>query len=233
MSPTLRGVVFDFGNVIAAPKSGIWTIPTDFNVLFEAEGMPMPTEAEIRRAQERACQLLDKDHTQQTIEAEAKAFGAYYEELLSCLGITRGVPKLAADLAHEDVYSDKHIFYYPDVARVARELFSRGIVLGVLSDNWPSLFQRLERLQILNCFKTVVISSIEKRCKPDALVFNAATTRMDLPTKSMLFVDDDLENVEAAHQLGFNVLLMDRRDSTVNAAHRVVRTFDDVRAEFD
>jgi HAD superfamily hydrolase (TIGR01509 family) len=229
MGPALRGVVLDFGNVIAAPKSGIWTIPDDIDDLFQSQGMKPPTKEALRTAQREASHVLNADHTQQTTSAEANIFATYYAELLTFLGVGDGAQALAAELAHDEVYTDKHIFYYPDVAPFVLDLHLHGMEVGILSDNWPSLLDRLDRLGILRCLKTVVVSSIERCCKPDAQVFKAATDRMTVPSANLLFVDDDIENLDAAHGLGFNVVLMNRQNRTINSTYKVVKALDELR----
>jgi putative hydrolase of the HAD superfamily len=228
MIPNIQGIIFDFGSVIASPKSGIWTIPANINSYFARWNLRIPTEEELRIAQAQASILLESNHTQKTMDDEYELFKGYYEELLKSLGIRNDILAIASEFAHDGVYSDEHIFFYPDVYRVIFTLFNSGYKLGILSDNWPSLLSRLERMNIRKCMKTIVISSIEECCKPNEKIFQIVIQRMELPSRDLLFVDDDLENIEAADKLGFNVVLMDRHNKQMNCSYSIVRSFDEI-----
>lgn len=54
--------------------------------------------------------------------------------------------------------------------------------------------------------------------KPDPLVFDHLIQQQSLVPQATLFVDDSPENIKAAHELGFQTILFDRRVSTLEAA---------------
>lgn len=51
-----------------------------------------------------------------------------------------------------------------------------------------------------------VFSFAEKLCKPDLKIYQLLIDRYQLKPEDCVFVDDRLENIEAAKQLGFSVV---------------------------
>ena len=57
----------------------------------------------------------------------------------------------------------------------------------------------------LNYYFDGTVTSFEaKVCKPDAAIFDFAVKKLGIVSSETLFLDDSLENVEAARKLGFN-----------------------------
>ncbi|MDE5809885.1 MAG: HAD family phosphatase [Muribaculaceae bacterium] len=57
----------------------------------------------------------------------------------------------------------------------------------------------------LNYYFDGTVTSFEaKVCKPDAVIFDFAVKKLGIVPAETLFLDDSLENVEAARKLGFN-----------------------------
>lgn len=57
----------------------------------------------------------------------------------------------------------------------------------------------------LNYYFDGTVTSFEaKVCKPDAAIFDFAVKKLGIVPSETLFLDDSLENVEAARKLGFN-----------------------------
>ncbi|NNE27901.1 MAG: HAD family phosphatase [Saprospiraceae bacterium] len=60
----------------------------------------------------------------------------------------------------------------------------------------------LERYDFLSWFKGIVVSGIEKTRKPFPDIYNILLERYNLSPESCLFIDDNLDNIEAAQRLG-------------------------------
>ncbi len=79
--------------------------------------------------------------------------------------------------------------------------------LGLLSNAAENLRQMLAQTWgILDCFDSVTISGEEGIMKPDARIFRLALARTGVRPEQALFVDDTLPNIEAARQVGMQVL---------------------------
>nr|MBI5455781.1 HAD family phosphatase [Candidatus Levybacteria bacterium] len=64
----------------------------------------------------------------------------------------------------------------------------------------------LEKQKITNLFDEIIISSEHKLKKPDPEFFKILTNKANVKNDEILFIDDRLENVEGAKNLGINAL---------------------------
>ena len=56
---------------------------------------------------------------------------------------------------------------------------------------------------VLDRFRDIVVSGVERLAKPDCAIFELAARRFGRRPEAMLFVDDSLPNVEAARSCGW------------------------------
>ena len=66
---------------------------------------------------------------------------------------------------------------------------------------WPPLFER--EAMLFAPFRDIIVSGDEKLIKPDAAIYQLALRRFGLASGQGIFVDDRLDNVEAAEANGF------------------------------
>ena len=64
----------------------------------------------------------------------------------------------------------------------------------------------LARFAFLRWFRAVVISGEAKVCKPDPRIYEILLNQIGRPAQECVFIDDSRANIEAAQQLGFNVI---------------------------
>ena len=96
------------------------------------------------------------------------------------------------------------------------ELRSHGIKTGIVS-NIYSIFAKLIRLTgDYNQFDPVILSCDVKIKKPGIGIYKVAIKRLNLRPEELLFVDNRVENVAAAQELGMKVVLA--KDSNQTAA---------------
>ena len=62
----------------------------------------------------------------------------------------------------------------------------------------------LERFDFLSWFEGIVVSGTEKMKKPDANIYMLTLDRYKITPENAVFIDDKLENVHAATQVGIN-----------------------------
>jgi 2-haloacid dehalogenase len=76
-----------------------------------------------------------------------------------------------------------------------------------LSDMEPEVFAiRPARFPCMQWFDGQVISGFAGVAKPDSRIFEVLLARYGLNPEAAVFVDDSKRNVEAARDLGFNVV---------------------------
>jgi HAD superfamily hydrolase (TIGR01509 family) len=94
--------------------------------------------------------------------------------------------------------------------------------VGLLSNNYPTICDILERDQRWKRFDRMVFSNKIGVKKPDPASFEALLASLELPGDRVVFVDDVKENLEAAAKLGIAGILYD--------AHEHARFLSDLEA---
>jgi putative hydrolase of the HAD superfamily len=78
---------------------------------------------------------------------------------------------------------------------------------GMLSNNWaPDGLAMAENLGIADCFDVFVTSAEIGVMKPDPHIYQVALHRLGLSPPEAIFVDDFVENIEAARRLGMGAV---------------------------
>ena len=96
---------------------------------------------------------------------------------------------------------------FDETVDILRTLKAAGLRCYVLSNMEPEVFAiRSARFPFMKWFDGQVISGFEGVAKPDHRIFEVLLARYDLDPQATVFVDDSKRNVEAARDLGFNVV---------------------------
>ena len=115
-------------------------------------------------------------------------------------------------------YEPQIKMYYANHRRMIRGTFKESIeVLKYLKNsnyecfvlsNWSAeTFQGMvEDYPFLKNFDGLLISGEDKLIKPDLAIYRLAIKRFNLVPQECVFIDDKLENVEAAKKLNFNII---------------------------
>lgn len=69
------------------------------------------------------------------------------------------------------------------------------------ADTWAAFLPTTSRFEP---FRDIVVSGVEQLAKPDPAIYRLAQQRFGHAPEAMLFVDDSLPNVAAAHALGWH-----------------------------
>ncbi len=87
---------------------------------------------------------------------------------------------------------------------LVERLSARGVpIFGITNFGAEFWAQFRPTAQVFDHFKDIVVSGVEKLVKPDAAIYQLALGRFGLAAGEGLFVDDRLDNVEAARANGF------------------------------
>jgi len=92
-----------------------------------------------------------------------------------------------------------------EMVRFIRELRPR-FKTALLSNASPYLCDLLDELDVVDLFDAVVVSALVGVQKPDPAIYRIVLERLDLAPEQTLFVDDFVQNVEAARALGMRAL---------------------------
>ena len=188
----IRAVVVDLGGVIFLPET------TDFwGSIAGRLGLP---DALVRQALLRPADI------------EAANVGALSAEAYAEGGSTRlGKPASAILDAIECVYSGR--LNEPLVSYLRGLKASRTV--GALTNNWSFLDRLLRRHDIADLFSVVVNSAEVGVCKPSEQVFTILLDRLHYRADQVVFLDDDLVNINAASALGFAAIHFQTTDSAL------------------
>jgi len=101
---------------------------------------------------------------------------------------------------------------FPDALACLAALRARGLRLAILTNfELPSIHLTLQNAGIDPDWFSVLLSSATTGFpKPDARAYLAAAAALDLPPSACAFVDDLVDNIEAAQILGMHSWLLDR-----------------------
>jgi putative hydrolase of the HAD superfamily len=78
-----------------------------------------------------------------------------------------------------------------------------GLKTGLISNAWDGLREVLHtRVRIAAAFDVLVISAEEKIAKPDPRIYQIALERLGVQAADAIFLDDFIENIQAANALG-------------------------------
>lgn len=90
-----------------------------------------------------------------------------------------------------------------------------GHKTGIISNAWSELPAILEEWGILDAFDVVVGSGDEGIMKPDARIFQIALDRLSVAPGEAVFVDDFIENIEGAREVGLQAIHFQNREQTL------------------
>lgn len=107
-------------------------------------------------------------------------------------------------------FDTNEYYLYPETIEVL-EVLKEKYSLGVISNALPSLDWAFDSLGIRKYFKSVVISAYEGVEKPNKDIYIKGVDRLGCKFEECIFIDDKLENVQAAMSLGMKGFYLDRQ----------------------
>ena len=96
--------------------------------------------------------------------------------------------------------------------RLIADLKAAGYRLYVLSNMSLEYIEYLRKKEVYSYFDGEVVSSEVHLCKPEPEIYEAVLERYGLKASESLFLDDRIENVNAAIECGIGGLLIDKDD---------------------
>ena len=95
----------------------------------------------------------------------------------------------------------------PGTVEVLRQIKEKGYPVFALS-NWSAeTFPIIaNQYEFFNWFEKIVLSGEEKLVKPNPEIYQRLMSRIDFSPEECLFIDDSIHNIEAAEQLGIQVI---------------------------
>lgn len=116
------------------------------------------------------------------------------------LGIPQqGVPALQTVVCRQ--YSRTYSLM-PDAVKLLAALKENGVKLGVVSNNYVSIYETLEQLGLTPYFDCIVISEEVGLQKPDPAIIRLACERLGVKPEDAIYVGDHPFDITCAHDAG-------------------------------
>lgn len=123
------------------------------------------------------------------------------------------------EFAARDIYDQwaacHHFFLYDDVPEVLRELHSRGLKIGLISNSHRCLTSFESHFALEGLFSAAVSSAAHGYMKPHPSIFETALRQAAAhPGESVMVGDSLAHDVEGARRLGMRAILVSRTGGT-------------------
>lgn len=104
-----------------------------------------------------------------------------------------------------NIYQEEYmkVHHYKDVVDYAHSLKDK-CKIGILSNLGYLDKERIDKQVNLSMFDYVWLSFDLGCCKPDEIIYKKVEKDLELDTNNILFIDDNLENIEIAKKRGWN-----------------------------
>ena len=211
-----RIVFFDSGDTLLRPiGTGWWPKPRTTELITDA-GLPAPDEARLHAALAAGEPFLARRQVMPSIDEELATYVGFYKVVLARLfeEFPAGLPHALAEAAVFEMDQEP----FEDTVPALERLASSDVRMGVISNAGPSLELRHRDLGLRRYFDPFVISAVVRCKKPGRRIYQHALETAGLAPEDVVFVDDLVENVETATDLGMTCYVIDR-DGAARAAH--------------
>ena len=202
---TIKAIVSDFGGVLTTPlMQSFLAVQDEIGISVEQFGEAMRT-------------IEDRDGSHPLFEMEV---GRLTEaEFLATLG-----DALEPELGHKpELHRFREIYFealHPNEPMLAlmRELRDRGFRMAILTNNvreWEELWR--SKLPLDEIFELIVDSGWVGMRKPQPEIYHLTVERLGdgIKPADCLFVDDNEQNVDAAHGLGMTAIRFVSTDQAI------------------
>ena len=209
-------LVLDFGKVLAGPARGHWDITPK---LLELIGEDNFDREEFERIRKEYAHILSKKVL--TLREEYHMFLSFYDGILNKMNIPNYSKKKARKIAYNRTYHYDKYRVYDNVYNELNKLKEKYTLI-MLTDNWPCVFDYLKKYKLDHYFDKVYVSSLYGVEKQDRVFFDYPINEYNIKKGEALFIDDIEENLDAAVQKGFDVLLMDRENEVKTSKYKII-----------
>ena len=128
----------------------------------------------------------------------------------------------AVDRASRDIYEEwaacQHFSLYDDVPDVIRELHTRGLTIGLISNTQRCLTSFQSHFSLEGLFAVTVSSASHGYMKPHPSIFQAALAQARVTVDEAVMVGDSLgHDIDGARRLGMRAVLVARSGRPADA----------------
>ncbi len=225
----IKNILYDYGYVLAYPRSGNWFFPKD---TYRIMGIRNTIKMLLRKARfsdsfHKAHGYLNENHTLYTEEEELEQFQRFYKIFFHEMGIRRRIDRISEQLAKETVCSDEKVCFYEDV-KLELAKAHESCKVAILSDTWPSLRRLLEHQGIMEHLDGAIMSCDYGICKDNRKLFEITISMLNIVPEETVFVDDSEANLDNAFSMGIISVLMDRSNKIKQSRYPIVHNLNEL-----
>lgn len=180
---TPRAIIFDFGGVIAKAKRHVV-------LSFLCETLEIDAKKEF-----------EGDKIYLAIEGGEP----FWQRYAASLGKTLA-PQWFADLQNR---INQVVKISPEMQELLIDLKNQGFPIALLSNTSQARSRFFRRQGLYAYFEPILLSCDCNLRKPNRKIYQHLLRMLNLPATSCLFIDNKRKNIQAAKQLGFNVIHFD------------------------
>jgi len=197
---TLRAILFDRDDTLSLTEQGIYMEAA----LWTQQKFGLEPKITLGAMQQQWASVEGQWQHLRTLEDEHTFWQDYALELGKRLGLNH---EQALELVTEWPYY-RFIKAVPEARQVLSKLRAKGYKIGVLSNTLPNVAATLSAIEIHDLVDVAIASCTLGSHKPDLECFVKAAELLGHTPEEILFVDDKLENIQAALELGMHALLI-------------------------
>lgn len=223
----VKGILFDSGHTLNAPRTGHWFITPNFKSIIGSSQCSFTYE-QLGIALEKAYEHINKILLVESEEDEFMMFKEFYEIVLRGINYPEISNQVIEQLAKDNVYNDDKFLFFDDVEPSLISL-KKNYKLGVVSDTWPSLERVFINKGLRQYFSTFIMSSVYGSNKADKILFKIAVEELGVMPQDTIFVDDSESNLAAAEEFGLIPILIDRYNTQgLKSKYRIIRSLEEL-----
>jgi putative hydrolase of the HAD superfamily len=141
----------------------------------------------------------------------AEIFVRYTGRIIEEMGGTGPAVAACAREIYDEWAENQHFFLYDDVPSVLRELASRGLKIGLISNSHRPLMSFQQHFELEGLITAAVSSSEHGYMKPHPSIFTAAMTLAGVEASESVMVGDSLpHDIDGARGVGMRGVLVHR-----------------------
>ena len=209
-------LVLDFGKVLVSPTTGDWHITPKFQELIDINKID---KNEFNNLVKKYGYILSEKIL--TLEEEYDMFTRFYDNILKELNYPNYDYEVIKEIAYDRPYNSSKYTLYDNIYNELDNLKNKYKLI-LLTDNWPCVNNYLKEYKLYDYFDKIYISSIYEALKKDKIFFDYPIKDFNINKGEALFIDDTEENLDAAFEKGFDVLLMDREKVVNNSKYNII-----------
>jgi putative hydrolase of the HAD superfamily len=201
----IKGVLFDVGGVLI-------TLDGYYPVQLVAKFYNIDTDL-ANKVFNKYMAKLGNEYTGK--DAEKKM----WESLSSDIGSdNKEIPYF---ILHEDF--EKRVKRNYKVLEMLEDLKDRGFIVGILSDT-NIIHKEMKILQDIYSYVDILLLSCDIGVrKPKKEAFRNALKVMGLNSEEVIFIDDKIDNVKSANEMGFKTILAENEEQIVNDIKQLIK----------